>query len=110
MEFLVIIERKNNHYHASIPALSDLTAEGSTSDEAVKNVQRAAEEYLATVELRTIHIGAPQPYSPAQDWLKAVGSFSPFDELDKQHWAEIEAERKRQYEEANREADAAETD
>ncbi len=106
----MIIERKNDGYHALIPELSGLKAEGASADEAVRNVQQAAEAYLATVELRTIHLSSPPRYSTAQDLLKAIGSFSPFDELDRQHLAEIDAERKRQYEEANREADAAESE
>ena len=92
-----------------IPDLPALSAEGASSDEAVFNVQRAAKEYLATVELRKIQIELPQNFSTARDWIEAAGIFSPDDELYKQHWAEIEAERKRQYEEANRAIDAAES-
>ena len=110
MEFLVIIEQQGGQYRALIPSLSDLSAVGSTSEEAVQNVQCAAEKYLATVELRTVHIQSPQRYSTAQDWIEAVKNLPPFDKLDQEHWAEIEAERKRQYEEANREAGTTESD
>ena len=109
MEYPVIVERKNGIYKALIPDLPALSAEGASSDEAVFNVQRAAKEYLATVELRKIQIELPQNFSTARDWIEAAGIFSPDDELYKQHWAEIEAERKRQYEEANRAIDAAES-
>ena len=113
MEYPVIVERKNGIYKALIPDLPALSAEGASSDEAVFNVQRAAKEYLATVELRKIQIELPlelpQNFSTARDWIEAGGIFSPDDELYKQHWAEIEAERKRQYEEANRAIDAAES-
>lgn len=111
MEYPVIVERKNGVYKALIPDLSDLSAEGSTSDEAVQNVQRAAEVYLSNVELRTIQVRIPSApstrFSTAQDWIEAAGIFSPDDELYQQYRAEIEAERKRQYEEAAREIDEA---
>ncbi len=101
MEYPVIVERKNGIYKALIPDLSDLSAEGSTSDEAVQNVQRAAEAYLSRVELRTLHLPVqPKRFSTAQDWINAAGIFSPEDKLYQEYRAEIEAERKRQYEEA----------
>ena len=52
----------------------------------------------------------PRRYSTAQDWLEVAGIFSPDDELYQQYLTEIAVERKRQYEEANSEADAAESD
>jgi hypothetical protein len=69
-------------------------------------VQQAAEAYLAVVELRTIRIGPSVPqstprYSTAQDWLDAVKVFEGDEEALREHFAEIEAERRRQREEAN---------
>lgn len=110
MEYPVIVERKNGSYKAIIPDLLALSAEGASSDEAVRNVQRAAREYLATVELRNIQVESPHGYSTAQDWLRVAGTFSPDDELYQQYRAEIEAERKRQYAEVNREIDAADAE
>jgi predicted RNase H-like HicB family nuclease len=110
MEYPVIVERKNGTYKAIIPDLLALSAEGTSSDEAVHNVQRAAREYLATVELRKIQLEPPHGYSTAKDWLKVAGTFSPDDELYQQYLAEIEAERKRQYEEVNRAMDAAKSE
>ena len=46
MEYAVLIERKKEGWHAFIPALADLSAEGGSRDEAVQNVQRAAQAYL----------------------------------------------------------------
>jgi len=43
MEYAVLVERKKGSWRAFIPALADLGAEGVSRDEAVQNVQRAAE-------------------------------------------------------------------
>lgn len=110
MEYAVIVERKNGIYKAVIPNLPALSAEGASSDEAVRNVQQVARDYLATVEIRKIQLELPQPYSTAQDWIAAAGIFSPEDELYQQYRAEIESERNRQYEEANREMNQAESE
>jgi predicted RNase H-like HicB family nuclease len=106
MEYPVIVERKNGVYRALIPALADLSAEGQSPDEAVQKVRQAAEAYLAVVEFRTIRIEPPAPqtmphYSTAQDWLDAVKVFEGDEEALREHFAEIEAERQRQCEEAN---------
>jgi len=49
MQYPVIVEHINGAYRALIPALSGLSAEGATREEAVQNVRRAAEAYLSTV-------------------------------------------------------------
>ena len=40
MEYLVIVGRENGVYRARIPNFPDLTAEGTTRDEAVRNVEK----------------------------------------------------------------------
>jgi predicted RNase H-like HicB family nuclease len=109
MEYPVIVERKNGVYKALIPDLSDLSAEGNTSDEAVQNVQRAATAYLARVELRTIQVQIPvvqpQRYSTARDWIEAAEAFVGDEEVIREHFAEIDAERQRQREEAQKQDD-----
>ena len=47
MEYPVIVEQKNGVWRAVIPVLADLSAEGASRDEAMKNAQRAAEDYLS---------------------------------------------------------------
>jgi hypothetical protein len=42
-----------------IPALSDLTAEGSSYDEAVHNARHAAEVFLSKVRVTTIELNTP---------------------------------------------------
>lgn len=39
MQYTVIVEHENGVYRALIPALGDLSAEGASRDEAVKNGQ-----------------------------------------------------------------------
>ncbi len=106
MEYPVIVENKRGVYRALIPALADLSAEGQSPDEAVHKLQRVAEVYVAEVEFRTIKLDRPPhpapPYSTAQDWLEAVEVFAGDDEALREHFAELEAERQRQREEAER--------
>ena len=99
MEYPVIVEQKNGVYRALVPALADLSAEAHSLDEAVRKVQEAAEAYLATVEFRTINISTPR-YSTAQDWLQAAEVFAGDEEALREHFAEIEAERQHQRDEA----------
>jgi len=106
MKYPVIVEQKNGVYRALIPALPDLAAEGKSRDEAVKNAQRAAEEYLSKVEIatididlgqgRTLRVGSPQAI------LKALEAFAGDEEAIREHFEEIEKERRRQREEAQR--------
>lgn len=108
MEYPVIVEQKNEVWRAVIPALADLSAEGSSFDEAVTNARRAAEAYLSSVVMTTIKVGAPsQPTvnrrSP-RHWLESAGKFVGDEEAMRQHLEEIYAERRRQREEAEREA------
>jgi predicted RNase H-like HicB family nuclease len=108
MEYPVIVENNNGVYRALIPALADLSAEGQSPDEAVLKVQEAAEAYLAEVELRTIKVETPvrggRRYATAQEWLEAVKVFEGDEEALREHFAEIEAQRQRQREEAERRA------
>jgi predicted RNase H-like HicB family nuclease len=103
MEYPVIVERRNGAYRALIPALGELSAEAPSPDEAVQKVRHAAEAYLATVELRTIKLETPQVrfYSTAQDWLAAVKVFEGDEDALREHFAEIESERKRQRDETD---------
>jgi predicted RNase H-like HicB family nuclease len=112
MQYPVIVEQKDGVWRAVIPALSDLAAEGASRDEAVHNVQRAAEVYLSAVEVTTIEVNVPgeenlRPGSP-QAVLKAAGMFVGDEEAMLQHIEEIYAERRRQREEVERELDEAE--
>ena len=108
MEYPVIVEQKNGVYRALVPALADLSAEATSSDEAVRKVQAAAEAYLSVVEFRTIKVQTPawqttSHPSTARDWLEAVEVFAGDEAALREHFAELEIERLRQREEAHRE-------
>ena len=111
MEYPVIVEQKNGIWRAIIPALADLSVEGASRDEAVRNAQQAARAYLSKVEVTTIEVDLPheQPLRPGspQAVLKAAGKFAGDEEAMQQHIEEIYAERRRQREEAEREIDEA---
>ena len=104
MEYAVLIERKKEGWHAFILALADLGAEGGSRDEAVQNVQRAAEAYLSSVEVTTIKVNLPQepsrrPGSP-RTLLRALEAFAGDEEALQEHFEEIARERQRQRAEA----------
>ena len=52
----VIVERSNGNYLAYIPALPNIRVEGATREEVIGNAQRAAQQYLTTVEIATLHL------------------------------------------------------
>ncbi|HEX4950964.1 MAG TPA: type II toxin-antitoxin system HicB family antitoxin [Blastocatellia bacterium] len=112
MKYPVLVERKNGHWRAVIPALAGLSAEGATCDEAVVNAQTAAEIWLSNVVVRTINLPPVAlqhaEFSTAQDWLEAVRTaptIDDSDELYQQYLADLEADKQRQREEAEREAE-----
>ena len=104
MEYAVLIERKKAGWRAFIPALADLGAEGGSRDEAVRNVQRAAEAYLASVEVTTIKVSLPQESSPRpgspRALLRALEAFAGDEKALHEHFEEIARERQRQRAEA----------
>ena len=106
MEYSVIVENSSGIWRAVIPALSDLSAEGMTEEEAVRNAKQAAEKYLASVKIKTIEIN-PTPESSIRpsrpdELLKALEAFAGDEEALREHFEEIEKERRRQREEAQR--------
>lgn len=64
MEYPVIVEQKNGIWRAVIPALADLCAEGASRDKAMKNAQRAAEDYLLRWRSRRLECRCRENKSP----------------------------------------------
>jgi predicted RNase H-like HicB family nuclease len=104
MEYAVLIERKKEGWRAFIPALADLGAVGGSRDEAVRNVQRAAEVYLSSVEVTTIKVNLPQEPSPRPGsprmLLRTMEAFAGDEEALQEHFEDIARERQRQRAEA----------
>ncbi len=111
MQYSVIVENNNDIWRAFIPALAGLSAEGASEEEAVNNARQAAEKYLSAVKIRTIEVSMAEeglpPDSP-QAWIRDAGMFIGDEEAMLQHIEEIYAERRRQQEEAEREANLSE--
>ncbi len=106
MEYEVIVENSKGIWRAVIPALSDLSAEGTSEDEAVNNAKQAAEKYLASVKIKTIEIGSQQaplvrPSRP-DELLEALEAFVGDEEALRDHFEELEKERQQEREEAQR--------
>lgn len=116
MKYPVLVERKNGHWRAVIPALAGLSADGASCEEAVVNAQMAAESWLSNVVVRTINLNAAalqnHELSTAQDWLDAVRAAPEIDdnaELYQQYLADLDAEKQKQRAEAEREAEQIES-
>lgn len=114
MEYSVIIENHNGVWRAVIPALSDLSAEGASEDEAVDRAKQAAAKFLASVKIKTIAVQISdeaelRPDSP-QAWLRDAGAFVGDEKEMLLHIEEIYAERQRQQKEAALEETRTETD
>ncbi len=106
MEYPLFLERKNGIWRAFIPALAGLSAEGTSREEAVRNAQRAAEEYLTRVEVTTVEVKLStenelRPDSP-QALLRALEAFSGDGDAMREHFEEIARERKRERDEVQR--------
>ena len=104
MDYPVIVEKRNGVWRAVIPALSDLTAEGPSRDEAMRNAKQAAEDYLSKVEVATITVPAPQEQAPQagspRALLKELEAFSGDEDALREHFDEIMKAREQQREEA----------
>jgi predicted RNase H-like HicB family nuclease len=104
MEYPVIVEQKNGIWRAVIPALADLSAEGASRDVAMKNAQRAVEDYLSKVEVTTISVPLPRGQTPRagspRALLKEIEAFAGDEEALREHFEEIVRGRQRQREEA----------
>ena len=101
MEYPVLVEQKDEIWRAVIPALSDLSAEGASYEEAVQNAKQAAEDYLSKVRVATIAVNHyQQPFRPGskQAMLRAAGRFQGDEDAMQQHIEEIYAERRRERE------------
>jgi len=100
MEYSVLVEQKDGGWHAFIPTLADLGAEGVSRDEALRNVQRVAEAYLSSVEVTTIKVNLPQELSQRpgnpRALLKALEAFTGDTEALREHFEDIARERQRQ--------------
>jgi predicted RNase H-like HicB family nuclease len=114
MEYSVIVENSNGVWRAVIPALSDLSAEGASEEEAVDRAIQVAEKYLASVKIKTITVNLPdevelRPDSP-QAWLRDAGAFVGDEAAMAEHLEEIYTERQKQCEAAKLEETLTETD
>ena len=104
MEYPVIVEQKNGVSRAVIPALADLSAEGASRDDAMKNAQWVAEDYLSKVEVTTINVALSREQFPRSGsplaLLKEIEAFAGDEEALRKHFEEIVGGRQRQRDEA----------
>jgi hypothetical protein len=92
MQFAVLIEQvANNGYRASSGAPLELSAEGATRDEAIRNLQAQLRQRLQTgAELATVEVVVSPPENP---WVRYAGMFK--DDPDFQDVIDIIAENRR---------------
>src|SRR5690242_16988977 len=99
MQYPVIVEQSEGVWRAVLPTLADLSAEGSSFDEALSNARRAAEDYLSKVVLTTIEVNAQSSSTHSRsprNWIESAGLFVGDEEAMLRHLEEIYTERRRQ--------------
>jgi predicted RNase H-like HicB family nuclease len=109
--FDVIIQRKNDLYRASVPALPHIATEGTTRDEALYRAQEAIEDFFKSAEVVSVSVDVPslefRPYATANDRLRdeALYPYPSDEDAMSRQTDEIYAERRREREEREREFD-----
>ncbi len=76
MQYAVLLQqRPDGKYQASVPIIPGLTRVGDTRDETLRAVEQAVVATLTTAEL--VYIDIPnQTTTPANPWLATAGMFS----------------------------------
>jgi predicted RNase H-like HicB family nuclease len=112
MQYPVIVEQTNGVWRAVLPTLADLSAEGTSFDDAVQNARQAAEDYLAKVVVTSIEVNTPSVTNPnqrsPQNWIASAGMFKGDEATMWQHLEEIDAARRHESEKLGREYDRLE--
>lgn len=109
MQYPVIVEQTNGIWRAVLPTLPDLSAEGTSLDEAIQNARQVAENYLARVVVTSIEVSGPPAATlyrrSPQNWIAAAGLFKGDEAAMWQHLEEIDAARHQERKQVEREYD-----
>lgn len=108
----VVIERENGYFRATLLNLPRVSTEADTRDEALRQLQEAATNYLRQVELTTIELDAPAVAMRAgspQAVLNAIAAckLDVQSEFYQEYLANLAEEKRRQRAEAAAEFEAS---
>ena len=84
MEYIVILEKQQDRYRGTVPALPGCVAEGKDRTEALAQMKQAIATRLNQVEVTTVEVEVPSPHDP---WLPFLGMWK-----TDSTWEEFQAE------------------
>jgi len=106
MKYLVILEKHDSAYTATVPALPGCYSQGISEEEALHNIRAAIAETLARVTITTVEVEEtpkevviPPNEDSVHTWAKYAGMWKDDPSFD-DFLAQIEADR-RQFESEN---------
>lgn len=94
MKYTVILQKENNTYTATVPALPGCRTEGATEQDALENIRTQIAEMLSRTRIVSVEVDAPQIEGQAHPWKNFAGMWkddATFDDF----LSEVEAERRR---------------
>src|SRR5215475_14539102 len=100
MQYLVILEKHNGAYTATVPALPGCCSQGVSEEEALHNIRAAIAETLARVTITTVEVeetpkevAIPPKGDSVHTWAKYAGMWKDDPSFD-DFLAQIEADRR----------------
>jgi predicted RNase H-like HicB family nuclease len=73
MKYLVLLEKHDGVYTATVPALPGCRSQGVTEEEALQNVQAVIAELLSRVTVATVEVEAPPKGLSLHTWARFAG-------------------------------------
>jgi len=100
MQYLVILEKHDGAYTATVPALPGCCSQGISEEEALHNIRAAIAETLARVTIATVEVeetpkevAIPSKGESVHTWAKYAGMWKDDPSFD-DFLAQIEADRR----------------
>lgn len=77
MQYTVLVrQRSQGNYEAVAPAAPTCKGRGRSRDEALYQLKRAIEAWLAEIEVTTIDVSPPDSSQMKNPWLETAGMFA----------------------------------
>jgi predicted RNase H-like HicB family nuclease len=73
VKYLVLLEKHDNVYTATVPALPGCRSQGVTEEEALQNIQAVIAELLSRVTVATVEVEAPPQGLSLHAWARFAG-------------------------------------
>jgi len=94
MKYVVLLEKHESVYTATVPALPGCQSQGKTEAEALNNIRTAIADTLARIKVATVEVQGPTARISDHPWARFSGMWKDDPTFD-DFLAEIEAARHR---------------